>query len=427
MIEEDNQDKLTLVLEPEAAAFYCQNMTAQQRALHCDAEEPVMSKNYVVVDIGGGTVDISAYQINDHPESHMKILHEPTGGAWGGRKVNFEFKKYLASISGDDNFKKYLTDNSEVRNAKHQADLDQIVHDEFECQKKLFGNNNVSETGKITINFKPSFLKVFNDEIEKNIKSTGDHTELMDGELRISYHKIKMFFEPIVNGIIECVTTVLNDVESVQTIYLVGGFGGCKYMYLALKQHFGDMYKFIIPREREFAVVNGAAMMRKNLEFIEARLVDATYGVCVSIPFEEGKHEEEYHVHATSKEQVDTCSNIFATFVERGDVVSLKDVYKMTFPPVRQDQKRMRVQIYSSSEKDVWYTTGKRPSHAIDSGTWSDVSKIGELVLSFQGDGSVGDKEIDVLFDFSTAEISVSACHRSSQTEVKVVLDFLES
>ena len=116
--------------------------------------------------------------------------------------------------------------------------------------------------------------------------------------------------------------------------------------------------------------------MGKNPELLQARCVDATYGVRVSIPFEEGKHEEIYRTPAKTTNRVDyRCLNIFSTFVERGDVVHLKDVYAMTYSPMRKDQDEMRVQIYSSSEKDVWYTTGKRSSHdmASSSTDWADV------------------------------------------------------
>ena len=77
MPEEDNPDKLNLILEPEAAAYYCQNMSARQRALFCNVKGSFKSQSYVVIDIGGGTVDIVAYQIHQFPEPHMEVLHEP--------------------------------------------------------------------------------------------------------------------------------------------------------------------------------------------------------------------------------------------------------------------------------------------------------------------------------------------------------------
>lgn len=430
MPEEENPDKLTLVLEPEAAAFYCQTvMTVQNRALFCRVMAPFESNNYLVVDIGGGTVDIVAYQHKTNPQPHIEVLHEPTGGAWGGTKVNLEFKKFLESLT-EDGFTRYVDTECEVTNATSQADLNTTVTEVFESQKIIFGNKLLREDGKVAIQLCSSFINEYKDDLVKKIAEmeTEEVSIRSSGDIRIGYSKMKTFFQPVVDGIIMCLSRVLDKVPGIDTIYLVGGFGGCKFIYFTLSEHFGKIYKFITPIEGERAVVKGAALLRKNPEFLKARLVDATYGVRASIPFEEEIHEQQYRIPAKCEGQKDMCSNIFATFVERGDVVDSINVYMKSFTPERPNQQLMYVQIYSSSEKDVWYTTGKRPSHSRVS-TPTDVHKIGELVISLDNtdSSSIEEKTVDVIFDFSTAEIKVSGIHRKSQTDVRVVLDFLES
>ena len=429
--EEDNPDKLTLVLEPEAAAVHCQNMTARERAMYCNVKTPFTADNYLVVDIGGGTVDIVAYRINRDPEPHMEVLHEPTGGAWGGTKVNLEFKSFLESLTGDEGFSRYLDTGSKTMISKHQAHLDEIVQETFECQKTIFGDKKLVNKGKINVNLNSSFLRMYANDMEQSVEEIQSNdegnTKIIDSDIRITYNKLKTFYTPVVRGIIESVERVLSHVTDVHTIYLVGGFGGCHYIYSEMKSHFGDNYKFITPRERQYAVVKGAVMLRKNPDFLKARRVDATYGVRASIQFEEGRHGEEYRNMASEMETV-MCSNIFATFVERGDVVTSSHMYMMTFTPERQDQKKMCVQIYSSPERDVWYTTGRRPSHIRCSTGWADVQKIGELIIPFHNaDSDLEAQTVDVMFDFSTAEIKVSGYHRKSQTQVRLVLDFLEA
>ena len=430
--EEANPDKLTLVLEPEAAAVYCQNMTAIQRAAYCIAPRPFTSDNYLVVDIGGGTVDIVAYRINKTPEPHMEVIHEPTGGAWGGTKVNLEFKEFLENITADKDFSQYVGTPSETENAVHQADLDEIVYKTFESQKTILGDRNLTENGTIMVQLNYTFLQKYRDQLQDSIQrmqaKNESHTTYSGNGIRITYEKLRMFYDPVIKGIVESVEAVLKEVTEVRTIYLVGGFGGCRYIHDKLHTHFGDRYKYIVPEGRNYAVVKGAAMMRKNPDFLQSRRVDATYGVRAAIKFEKGKHEEMYHI---SNMCTNMCTNIFSTFVEKGDVVSSRDMYMMTYTPESRDQKEIRVQIYSSSEKDVWYTTGKRPSHARNSTTWADVQKIGELLIPFCNaggdDSNLEDQQVDVMFDFSTAEIKVNGYHHKSQTKVRVVLDFLEA
>ena len=172
--------------------------------------------------------------------------------------------------------------------------------------------------------------------------------------------------------------------------------------------------------------------MGKHPEFLRARPVDATYGVCAAIPFQEGMHENMYRTPSKIQgPKIDMCSNIFSTIIEVGTMVSFKDVYTMSYTPESQDQREMRVQIYSSPEKDVWYTTGKRPSHLAPNSTdWVVVDKIGELIVLFPEAlecKDLEDQRVDITFDFSGSEINIKAYCCRSQTEFRVTLDFLDT
>ena len=375
-------------------------------------------------------MDIVAYRVITTPQTHMEVIHEPAGGAWGGTKINLEFKKFLEEVTGDEGFSQYVRTENESDNAIHEAQLNETIYETFESQKTIFGDKNMDEDGRISVQLNYTFLETYKNQVVQNLQAmraqNDTHTSYAGSSLRITYAKLKTFYNPIVKGIIDSLEEVLNTVE-IDTIYLVGGFGGCWYIYETVQGKFGDKYKYVTPEGPLYIVVKGAVMMGKNPEFLQARRVDATYGISVSIPFEEGKHEEIYRIPAKTADREDyMCSDIFATFVERGDVVNLKDVYMMTYSPERPDQEQMIVQIYSSSEKNVWYTTGKRPSHFASSTTWADVQKIGELTVPFPEAESDEDRRVDVIFDFSSAEIKVKGYDRKSQNEVKVVLDFLE-
>ena len=425
--EEISPDKLSLVLEPEAAAVYCQNMTLQQRAMYCTATQPFSSKNYLVVDVGGGTVDIVAYRVNHAPEQHMEVIHQPAGDAWGGTKVNLELKKFLEEIVGDKGFSKYVNTENEATNVMHLAHLNELINETFESQKTIFGDKELDDDGKISVQLPYTFFKKYETELISNVPRMQRDVRLSGSELRITYSKVKEFYNPVVRGIIECITQVLEsgNVET-DTIYLVGGFGGCYYIYEIIKSHFGKKYNYLTPESPDYAVVKGAVLMRRNPQLIQARTVDATYGVRVSIPFIEGKHAEEYRCKSSKPEEPDQCLNIFSTFVERGDIILIQDAYMMSYTPESHNQRKMIVEIYSSPEKDVWYVTGQQPLHCADTES-VDVQKIGELIIPFHecDEGEESDREVDVMFDFTSTEIQVKGYEHQSQTEVKVVIDFL--
>ena len=425
--EEVSPDKLSLILEPEAAAVYCRNMILQQRSLYCTAPQPFSSKNYLVVDVGGGTVDIVAYRLNHTPETHMEVIHQPAGDAWGGTKVNLEFKKFLEDIVGDTGFSKYVNTENEATNATHLAYLNELVYETFESQKIMLGNKELDDDEKISVQLPSTFFREYEAELMSNVSKMQCNVQLSGSELRITYSKVKEFYSPVVRGIIACISQVLKS-GNVKTdaIYLVGGFGGCHYIYEVIKSHFGDTYNYIIPEGPDFAVIKGAVLMRRSPDLIQARRVDATYGVRVSIPFIEGKHAEEYRCKVSNPNEPDQCINIFSTFVERGDIVLAQDAYMMSYSPESQNQRKMIVEIYSSPEKDVWYSTGKQPLHCADIEP-ADVQKIGKLIVPFPecDEGEDSDREVDVMFDFTSTEIQVKGYEHQSQTEVKVVIDFL--
>jgi len=114
--------QVLISLEPEAASLFCRQLkrhqlkgerpselhlrpvspgkpsplrpwmtsgTGTSRSLQRDSlySEPVLEalpgQRYMVVDCGGGTVDITVHQIMDVDGQHLKELHRATGGPFG--------------------------------------------------------------------------------------------------------------------------------------------------------------------------------------------------------------------------------------------------------------------------------------------------------------------------------------------------------
>ena len=430
--EEIDPDKLSLALEPEAAAIYCQSMTQQELAQYAKATHPYTSSAYMVVDIGGGTVDISAHQVSSSPDHHMKVINTPAGNDCGGSVVNKNFLKFLETLVGDKDFSEYIATSDESANASNAAYLNELGNTIFEKQKKLFAKKE--EPGsKVSVRLHLSFMEVYKARLEKGIQGLKDsRIELSGVDLRIEYSKMEEFFKPVIGGILQCIAEAMEDLEErITMVYLVGGFGGCPYLYNAITEHFGDKYTYVTPAESDFAVVRGAVLFCQNPDIVRARKADATYGVRANIPFEEGIHEENYKWH--DENGTPMCQNIFSTFVERGDILNTSEIFLKSYAPANSKQKRMHIDIYSSSETDVWYITGIRPKGS--SGDLVDVQKVGEVIVPFQNDqGAQGDdtepkaeRNIDVTFDFSHTEIQAKGYDPISMNEVKVVLDFLSA
>ena len=388
-----------------------------------------------MVDIGGGTVDISAHRFSSSPEEHIEVILPPAGNDCGGSMVNKNFAEFLGELVGDKTFSKYIDSGDETLKATHRARLNELINDTFERQKRIFGEKG-GDGSKASIRLPYTFVEHYRSRLERGIKKmTGSQVELSGIDLRVSYTKMKEFFLPVVDGLLQCLSEALLSLdEEIDKIYIVGGFGGCQYIYNAITKEFGNSYKYITPTEHEFAVVRGAVLFRQNPNTVHARRADATYGVRVNIPFLEGKHEEDYKWLNEKGEAL--CENIFSAFVERGDIVPTSEVVMTEYIPAKLHQQRMHIDIYSSSEKDVWYTTGRKPK----SMELADVQKVGELMIPFPKEDAEehaqgSDKQpitnlarkVEVTFDFSHTEIQVRGYDKLSCTEVKAVLDFLSS
>lgn len=421
---ECNSDKLSLALEPESAAIYCQNMSQQNAATYCQAAHPFMASCFIVVDIGGGTVDLSAYRISP-TTGHIEIIHPPTGNDCGGARINDNFMEFLGGLVNDRDLARYLKTPSTEINAKHSAELNYLIRDTFEKQKRLFGTRS-SPSAKFGIHLPYSFMETYQSDIQQGLKQHKSGLQLTGNDLRVTYAKMEEFFKPTVDGLLSCVDDMLQEIGAsrVKAVYLVGGFGGCRFIHTAVCEKFGDQYKYIVPAEPDFAVVRGAILSRYKPDIVQGRRVDATYGVGTNIAFDPSIHDPEYKW--VNDDHVDYCQNVFSPIVERGDIVSTTEVLVKGFVPIIHQQKQMRIDFYSSQEKDIWYTTGKRgKSNRINEPV--KVSKIGTFTIDMPiltGDKS---RVVDLTFDFSHTEIQVKGYDRTSGNEVKVVLDFLSA
>ena len=424
---ESNPDKLSLALEPECAAIYCQSMSKQLVAAYCPAEMPYQSNCYLVVDIGGGTVDISAHRLSPTPDGHVQVVHPPMGNDCGGSRVNKKFEKFLEELVNDKGFSMYLQSRDPVINAKHSADLNELVNKIFEDQKVFFGRKGgvgARPDSKLSIRLPVSFFYMYKDNINNSIKRMKG-LKLVDQDLRIEYSMMADLFQPVVKGMLECISQTLREVdETVDTIYLVGGFGGSHYIYKRITERFGNDYKYITPREPDFAVIRGAVIFRQHPDIVHAQKVDATYGVATSIAFDSLIHHPEYKW--VDDDGNEMCSNIFSTVVETDDLVCTKELFKSVFMPALHQQTSANFKIYSTLEKDVWFTTGKREKNNRGSKP-VEIRKMGEFEVQMPVLTGDKDRKINVVFDFSHTEIHVKAYDCTSGNEVKVVLDFLSA
>ena len=135
-----NPDKLSLALEPEAAAIYSQSVTSKEAAGSVE-----LKGAYMVVDIGGGTVDIT---VQEEIDGGIEVKSIPTGNTSGGMEVNELFSKFIQNLVQDTNFSRFRQSSEEIN--VHGV-INKLIYQEFEGMKLQFGTRKLKPSDDMSI------------------------------------------------------------------------------------------------------------------------------------------------------------------------------------------------------------------------------------------------------------------------------------
>ena len=444
-------DQLSLALEPECVALYCQQLLTDCIAEYADKNVD-NRKSCIVLDIGGGTVDITALK-QVSPGSY-EVTIAPTGNEFGGKEVNEQFKQFLQKIVRDEGFQSFLKNQS--THEEHNAILQKLIYHDFERIKVDFGSKvgylipegrgraetqPVLETQankqvpvlhersctspkdfRFHLELPEAFLKCYK-KIDQELK--GKHGVKLEKSKRLlmfSDSMMKSFFEPVLIGVGCSVIQAVNEAKKsgpLSVIYLAGGFGGCKYVYQYLRDKInlllqGANVPLVVPTDHTLAVCKGAVLYGRNPGAIFIRIMEASYGIRVSKPFQERVHEDRHaYVDQDGNKR---CGNIFRPFVVQGDKVKASDVFTITLVPQFETDIEAKIGFYCSTNPNVQYITD------------ADTRKIGEIKLSIPNPINLlaTERPIEVTMNISSTEIKVTAhaLYLSDRPPISAVLDF---
>ena len=388
----------------------------------------------MVLDIGGGTVDITAQQIED---GVIEVIDIPTGNDCGGTKVNEQFSHLLQEIVGDPNFDHFLNQNP-TSFATHKAVLNQLLYKEFEEEKVKFGEKYVNahtrqyetrtDKEEAKINLHKKFVQFYTPEvIEEGCERLSYNGEIQydDDTLYITYSEFEALFKPAVKGIVDCTLNSLSRLEDkIDTIYLVGGFGGCKYIHGQVKdaidiKYVAGRYRVVAPTYHKIAVAHGAVLYRCNPEMVHSRKADATYGLCVTVPYCNPPHDSTYLYYDEDGSPV--CEYAFLTFVEKGQKISLGDKFRAQLKPMSEHCHDFVVPIYSTWLPSLTYFK--------DRNNKDQAIKVGKLIVSLPDQDFLhkDQRKFEVILEFSGTEIQAEIIYLDTKMKVRTPIDFLSS
>ncbi|KAK8034829.1 hypothetical protein PG993_009824 [Apiospora rasikravindrae] len=276
-----------LVSEPEAAATYALHTMSEGNSLE-------VGQSFIVLDAGGGTVDIITYTITAlHPVLEVREAAAGVGDFCGGAFVDRAFADHLqATLGNEENF------NNEVLGHARQA---------FESNvKRQFSHAAMPNQG-----------------FSIPVRGMANNSELgiRNKHLNLRAFEIHAMFEPYVLKTIRLVKDQIRTAGvPIEAVILVGGFGTSEYLQERLKKDIEVDMKIPMrfTNDPTLAVVYGAVM--RGIAHVAPE--KQHYGTELAAVYDEEAHRE--LVDKRSWDGLDGCwrVDVMRWFIRRGDRVA---------------------------------------------------------------------------------------------------------
>ncbi|KAK5658679.1 hypothetical protein OQA88_2075 [Cercophora sp. LCS_1] len=291
----DNDAKIHLVAEPEAAAIYA------LRGL--DPHGLGVGDSFVICDAGGGTVDLISYTITKlHPVLEVEELTVGTGGLCGSTFINSRFSSFLTAKLGDE-----------------EGFDDEVLAEAMEKFEKTIKR-------QFTMGARPGDIYMVPVGGLANNKALG----INRGRFSLKASDLKTIFDPVVQ---EAISLVQDQIKSsrdpIKAVLLLGGFGSSTYLKERLREVVPKTTAVIQPPNAWLAVVQGAVMKGLALSApqhlttvrVQNRKARKHYGVRLHKQFNEEKHHHIRQRRYWSKYDGHWRIDGMTWFLRRGDPV----------------------------------------------------------------------------------------------------------
>jgi len=298
---------LILIAEPEAAALYC--LTDLYQGLLNTGD------TFVVVDCGGGTVDLVSYKVLAmEPSFEIKEV-AVGGGLCGSVFLNRRFEAFMRKRLG------VTTVDTMIRKGRPYYKMMKEFDERLKRAFKDCEDNNIMDCE----------VPGLPDDEDKGIE---------DGFLEITREEMKAIFDPVIDEVLRLVQVQIDSVKRaghppISLLLLVGGFGSSPYLYRRVQQHVANLpqpsgeLKILQPPNAWSAVAMGAVICGLQTINIKSRKARRNYGVRCRFTFDASIHPEKDRVwDHVMKEYF--CTNRVSWYVRKDDEV--EETQKISFP-----------------------------------------------------------------------------------------------
>uniref|UniRef100_A0AAU0MUF1 Heat shock protein family A member 12 variant X2 n=1 Tax=Urechis unicinctus TaxID=6432 RepID=A0AAU0MUF1_UREUN len=351
IIKDVESTRLLIALEPEAASLYCRTLDIEHLVTGSYTASVKMAAGvkYLVLDAGGGTLDVTAHQLLGDASGRVRELYQASGGNLGGTQVDKHYVELLEKIFGKDVLDRYRKECA--------AGWLQFMCT-FERIKRSVKTSGTTTTNiPIPFELGETYVEIKGKPLRRGIQDyqkINPGVRFNAGMLCLSNDVMVKLFTPVVKGIVDHMKTLmaLSVMEGVTHLMMVGGFSDSPVLQDAIKDALGTRLNIIIPHDASLCVIKGAAIFGHDPSLISTRIARKTYGIEVTQEFDTDIHD------INKKEVVDGvphCMEIFKVLVQKGEEVEIGNTRLFNFTPLRANQTGADIKIYSSDQKSPKY------------------------------------------------------------------------
>lgn len=414
-----DRDRLLLTIEPEAAAVYCRVHLARVIGGQPQERRQIVEPGtrFMVVDCGGGTVDITAFRVVAAPDGGNRMIEigKVSGGKLGSEVINQAFiEEVLYDRLGGPEVLEQIR-----RDCPHA--LLELV-ERWESQKVTVKVQHGGDGSEPAI-ARPIYLPVPGEVHELMPPAAIERLAAQAGGTRhrivVTPPEAAKLFDKVVDTIIELVGEQLDEMQKQdgprdepERILLVGGLSGSEYLQERLARNLDGPVTLLVPPNPAAAVLFGAVLYGCDTPVIQARRARYTYGHRIARPFEPGRDPVDKRL-ADPNGQV-LCKDRFNVLVANGDLIEAGRRAVQVLRPLRADQARVNLKFFRTLKRDPRY---------IDE---EGCEQIGSLTvdLGTAMQLPLGQRRVEIEMQFGGTDISASAKNVHTQQRVQTSLRF---
>ncbi|KAK3616099.1 hypothetical protein LTR22_027179 [Elasticomyces elasticus] len=260
-------DSLAMVSEPEAAAIY--TLQAMQ------PKNLRVGHIFVVIDAGGGTVDLISYRILHVKPLRLEEVAKGSGGFCGSTFLNVRFEQFMRERLG-------MTTFNAIKTGKPMAWLSAWNYFELHAKRNYIADED----------------DIFN--IPLPGVADNARTGIDAGWVTMTSADLSAIFAPIIAAVIALVEGQLAQLRksrhSVNGLVLVGGFGQSACLMKSLQSRFStgtDCIEVLRHVNAQTAVVRGAVLRGlEGAEMVTSRKSRRHYGIVIQTTFDPKIHPQ---------------------------------------------------------------------------------------------------------------------------------------